>query len=573
MQHLNTVPESDLDKLPPATEREWLAASLGSGSSMLLRIENLDIPAGQSYGYVQIPLPATSMLCAANTIVASFFEGEGRFDTSYVESLPARDNIKCNYSWATAVTSYGDLILNNSRKSPSETAAASTSGIKNNVPPTGTRPLGDLPLEKMDDAKINELKDYMHIIDGIVVQPGNWQNNSNPEPAKLFTPNLAQRPVIRLKYNKNITKTTILLTGFTNRAIIAGESGFPIQDGDTSSATSNPQNGDFLGPEAFPWANKIIFSVPSSFMHYFFESNYARQIEIGDDPDNPEFGEEIIIDDSSIIDVRSSEAARYYAANDATAVLQLNITRLNTLGEGASALTLYSRRGVDGPSALYESRATGTGITKMYPVDVVVPGTIKMYTFGYEELSGMTDEAKKAKIKEASKYDVPDTTKTRLNKLENVEWGNLGFARRWADFVIFQRNTDDEYLPIANTENDGTVVTNTVGKKSTKSLAMEDEDGTAYNVSTYPTEVVSPRGDNIWWVSLIEALHKNKGIDILGTILKGVKSDMPKNYITFPNAKSAGEPLRFYISATEPTSDPNDKIPVGSIGIGWTEQK
>lgn len=546
MQHANTVP--NIKDMPPATEREWLAASLGSGASMLLRIKNLTVPAGQSYGYVQIPLPENSMLCAANTIVASFFEGEGKFDSTQ------------DASWASAVTDYGQLISNTASRSP----YADTT----NLPNDQTR-VPYQSMSAMSQAKLNELKDYMHIIDGITLQPGTWGVNTDTNnPKKLMSPDLSKRGVIRLKFSKDIAQTTLLLTGFTNRAIVAGETGFPIQQSGTSiSATDNPQNGDFLGPEAFPWANKIIFSVPSSFMHYFFETGYARRIQNNQDNENPTYGSEIIVDDTAIIDLKSSNAASYYRSNDVTAVLNLNVTKLNTLGEGVAALTLYSRRGTNGPSALYESLVDETGQTKMYPVDVVVPGTVKMYTFGYEELSGLTDAQKQAKIKEASKYEVPNSTKTRLNNLENIEWGNLGFARRWADFVIFQRNTDGEYLPVANTENDGTLVTNTVGKKSTKSLAMEDSDGKAYNVSTYPEAVVSPKDDNIWWVSLIAALHNNQGIDILGTNMKEVKKHLPDSCIQFPNG------LRLYISSTPPKPEDqvDGEIPVGSIGIGWTE--
>jgi hypothetical protein len=58
----------------PSDEKSWLAASLAMDSSMLLRVGSDDI-SGPHYRDIQFP--STSKLSAANTIIASFFIGEG----------------------------------------------------------------------------------------------------------------------------------------------------------------------------------------------------------------------------------------------------------------------------------------------------------------------------------------------------------------------------------------------------------------------------------------------------------------------------------------------------------------
>ena len=69
---------------------------------------------------------------------------------------------------------------------------------------------------------------------------------------------------------------------------------------------------------------------------------------------------------------------------------------------------------------------------------------------------------------------------------------------------------------------------------------------------------------------MLEALANNKSVDILGTKMKALKAGLEKEtsagnqgYLQLPNG------LRLYISATKPTAT---DIPVGSIGIGWTEE-
>lgn len=229
-QHLSEDPNT-----PPATEREWLASSLAMGSSLLLKVPNVS-QADDAHTFLDIYLPTNSKLAAANTIVATFFDGDAVFSGN----------------WATKVTDYGQLISNTSSSSPS-----------GDVGPTGTVPRQTL--SDLSDTKKQQLSDYIKIYDGVVIQPGNWVDNTSKPPQKDFKANLANPyPRVRLHVLGPITSNPlILLTGFTIRSVLAGTVGQ-----DTSVNTTSPQDGDFLGPAVFPWAAKIVFSVPSSYMTY-----------------------------------------------------------------------------------------------------------------------------------------------------------------------------------------------------------------------------------------------------------------------------------------------------------------
>ena len=77
----------------------------------------------------------------------------------------------------------------------------------------------------------------------------------------------------------------VLFTGFTIRSVLSGTS---ILGSATNTEVREdesgylghvaPEDGDFLGPSLYPWANKIIFSVPSSFIAYFESGKYERNI-------------------------------------------------------------------------------------------------------------------------------------------------------------------------------------------------------------------------------------------------------------------------------------------------------
>lgn len=220
--------------IEPATEREWLSSTLAFGSSMLLKIT----PSEELVRDFQFP--TNTRLCAANTIIASHFIGNGNFGSGI---------------WANRVTNYGDLVLNNSSQSPSGT-----------IGPSGTVPYNT---ELSDESGLKlSLMQYLKIIDGVIIQPGTWSNSPNVPPQKDMSPDMSSYPRLRLSFQSPITSDVyVLLTGFTNRVIVQGMTGI-----DSSTNTQHPEDGDFLGPSTFPWSNKVIFTTPLSLTYYLKDS-------------------------------------------------------------------------------------------------------------------------------------------------------------------------------------------------------------------------------------------------------------------------------------------------------------
>jgi hypothetical protein len=254
-QHLSELGSS----IEPASEREWLASMLDGGSAVLLKI-----PAGISnavahntgWFYLDMNLPNTNAymtrLCAANTITAHLFAGHGNYT---INSFPRI---------ATSIASYGDLIPNTQSEHP--TGAYSSI---NSVPITAQ--------STALDAMKHKAELYAKIIDGVVIQPGTWVENPNASggsPSYFLQPDLKKSPGIRLKiavdskadFDEDVE---ILLIGWTNRSVVAGEVGTSLVDpSPTASGTPNPLDQDFLGPATFPWASKIVFVTPSYSMYW-----------------------------------------------------------------------------------------------------------------------------------------------------------------------------------------------------------------------------------------------------------------------------------------------------------------
>ena len=232
----------------PATEREWLAAQLARGMSMILRVPR-DTDQNVGYHRLVFQLPDKSKLVAANTIVGALFLGKCEFD----------DN-----NWATKVIDYGQGISNTEASHP-ESADKSYEipyqrqhelGNDRNT----TRPY-ELTAPVSTEAEKKQILQYLKIQDGLLLQAGSWfgEDNYPKDPYKDFRPDYHQVPSVVLTLSGPVTEEFyVLLTGFTNRTIIAGLSGT-----DTGSTQKiKPENGDFLGPEQFPWANKITFTTP-----------------------------------------------------------------------------------------------------------------------------------------------------------------------------------------------------------------------------------------------------------------------------------------------------------------------
>ena len=223
------------------TEREWLASMIGSGASMILRIRS-----GTSEGVHDFSLPSTSKLTAAGVIIASPFVGSCELDGNG----PA--------AWATRVTSYNPALIRND---------ATSAPSANHVP-------YDSAAQPQQYSE--SVAEFTKITDGIVyLKQADWisTGRTSPDtPNKDIDPNLGESTaVVRLYISATLNADVyVLLTGFHNKAVLQTLSGWAHEEGGVAIggsdnvANNNWANGGMLGPEIFPWACKIIFSVPSA---------------------------------------------------------------------------------------------------------------------------------------------------------------------------------------------------------------------------------------------------------------------------------------------------------------------
>lgn len=361
----------------PASEKEWLASMMSMGSSMLLRI-GAD-PIDEQYDgihYRDIQFPENTRLCAANTIMASLFIGDGLITEN------ASD--KFTTSWTTRVIDYGPLIYNNSKSAPNGNL-----GVEGFIPPDDETVI-------LDDVNILQIKEYMKIVDGIIIQPGTWIDNPNKPPQKDFTPTLSEHPRLRIAFSERVVEPFfLLLIGFTNRSIVGGVTGF-----DTAINTQSSQDGDFLGPWAFPWANKVIFSIPPLFMNYYMKNNYTRKL--------PSSSTELSVSVDPIVDMETTNPSTYYnnfrLMYDNLGIshiyedpaINIKVSKLNTINKDAGVLAIYRYPYGDLndtnslPGALYGAKLSNTGNAALYPIDTVAPGTLKIFHCDLSNYSSTT---------------------------------------------------------------------------------------------------------------------------------------------------------------------------------------
>lgn len=398
----------------PATEKEWLASMMAMGSSMLLRIGTT------SETYIDVPFPADSRLCAANNILASVFTGEG-----YVGNAATSEHV-----WCTKVTDYGPLIANSSSRSPSTVGVQTAENIRTkdeNI--------------SLSDIEKSSIREYMKIVDGIIIQPGTWVTNSNKPPQKDFTPELAQVPTLRIAFSEPVTEPFfILLTGFTNRSVVTGVTGFfdpqrpPIDVGyDSAVNTQSPQDGDFLGPWAFPWAAKIIFSVPSAYISYFMNNKYTREL--------PEGSEAVTVKSDAIIDMKQSAPGDGYPSSWQDTSISAYVTDINLSGEDAAVLATYmhTHNNTSIPPALYGAVVGGDGAVKFYPVDTVAPGAAKIYDGDITSVAANSPIAHVRALESQAPHTVGLLRGTEMNDDESS-----------GDYVLYQRDKDaDTVIPVS----------------------------------------------------------------------------------------------------------------------------
>lgn len=482
--HMATNPSME-----PATEIEWLSSSIAMGSSMLLHmtIEGTQNFEEDTYNYIDYPLPSDTQLCAANTIIASYFDGTG-----YV---PEGQN------FATRVTSYGTLIANNDTTSPNGTVMDYSSVA------TST------PLFEETD-KRDKLLSYAKIVDGIVLQPGTWSTSANTPPTKDLQPSFTNSvPTLRLcVYGKLLTDIYILFTGFTIQAVISGVSGTS-----GSNLTNNfANNGGFLGPAVFPWATKIIFIASTALLHYITTNKYVRQI--------PQNAEQISVTDSAVIDMRYADPGTYYATNNTTARIPYNVVDYTQLGNGAAVLTVYQLDD-ELPSALYGTYVTEDGTNYLNPLDTVAPGTVKIFTDA--------DKAALYEQKTVENYSLVRNSDFTLNQIkidgDSVEQVPV------AD--IDPINVQDATGATLSTE-----AQITIGNKKQTIIALSDQAGTQKTISNPPITTLDT--EDVYWAALLQALKQDKKINVLGEVLKQLK-----DALTSASPGSSGKDYNIHIDA------------------------
>lgn len=343
----------------PASESEWLSSTLGFGSSMLLYVEaEADSVSGAHY--VEYELPVTSRLCGSNTIFGSLFIGAGDGNT-----------------WSEKVTDYGQLISNNGTASPTSSSI-----------PTQT-------ITDVSQDLTNAIRDFSKIIDGIVIQQGTWTATSST-PAEDLAPDFTSKPVVRLQLKDRITTGFyLLLSGFTDSGVIYG-----VSDTTGSTSTSAPQNGDFLGPSVFPWAAKIVFSLPTAAVAMFGVASYTRQF--------PDDLSALTSEYSPIIDMDSANVSLYYNTYNTDSKINVAVTDISTIQTGVAVLATRNIGGtVDGvsgvaiPPDLLGGSTTATGTIPYGPIASYSPYSIHMFNGDIEDVTAAS-AVLKAKLLESS---------------------------------------------------------------------------------------------------------------------------------------------------------------------------
>ena len=517
---------SDDPDLQPATEREWLASSIACGSSMVVKIPKTSNDAG----YLDISLPENSKLCAANVIFANLFLGDCEYDV--------------NSYFAKRVINYGFCISNTLNFHPD------TNGTQ--IPTTDD----DISLESV----LYYSEAYNKIIDGVVIQPGKWKETGDEAGQYMdLSPDMSKSPFIRIFYSGKIESTIqIMLTGFTIRSVISGVCGL-----DGSYNATSPQDGTFLGPAQFPWAAKIIFSQSTATSISLNMSNYIRKIK----------GEKAVskLRGKSLVDMETCDPSIFYSSKQPDAKIDFDSCSLDSPDGKGNILTIHSKSEKYSP-AIYATRYDPDKEKSLSPFNVVGKGAVQMFD--------------------------NSTSDADMKGYEKTYPGTFALRRK-DDGSVETLNENNDVIPVARIDHKELSYTNlvtddkkakgvvtSVGNKKSLSVSLSDDetdsqltigdDGTS-NVSIGSTSFnkgamnkLSPSSSNITPAYILEAIANNKSIDILGDRMKALKAGLAKEtsagnvgYIQLPNG------LRLYISATKPTAT---DVPIGSIGIGWTEE-
>lgn len=506
------------------TEREWLTSTVGSGSSMLLKI-----PAGTTSGYHDYSLPTNSALCGASHIFASVFVGNGIFDEN---------------GWATKVTDYGELIPNNDALYPV------TPGEPQNVPSDIPQDLPDDKFELSEQFK-SICTEYTKIVDGICYQPGTWADYNRDGVKKEFTPDPSKTCIIRLRFSAKTTADTfVLFSGFLFREVVAGTTGF-----DACMDTASPQNGDFLGPMSYPWAVKITFTMSTDVEAVVSSQIYTRKLPITDQAK--------LVDSKPVIDYNEADPNKFYETEFTDSLIPVNVTDLNVnSSSGVSVIAAYQDASRNYPPILYGAKVVEEGVQNLAPLDVAAPGVSKI-------------------------FEDQTLAQNYSNTIKNVFGMHLNENDHILLYKADGTKIDISSVVEVEQEGDTVRAVITSGDDVIKTISLTDSvNGELYNTDGDGDSPIDSE-QLLNWTRLLQALSTNRSLEIVGPKLKKYRDNIEmitdpegndintgsiNDYIEFStslNAQGISSGKRLYISSTEPTGSQTDPIPEGSLGIGW----
>ena len=585
---LRTALENGVDPQDVPNEQQWLTSMIGMGSSMILKI-----PANTAKGVHDFELPTNSNLAGAGVIIANPFLGDCEWDSS---------------TWATKVVSYSPLIQNTSTTYPSSSTVPYDNTYSN-------------------DTYKNCVSEFVKITDGIVyVKNANWVNTETGTPYKDINPNFNESTSVVRLYICSDTRyeIRILLTGFLNKRILQGISGYAKEtyEGGSADVTNNDWiNGGMLGPEIFPWASKIVFTVPSS--AYNLANSLSRTIPSDTTYTAKKVGGiefknvSATVKTNSLIDIDSINLPDYYTVHATDFVgsptLQENITDL-ALGISDSYSTVVAwypgmtankiKAATDNsqifPPALYGAQVTTQGTKTLVPLDTAAPGTVKGFSNSTQA------------------YNYTQIMPDNYAVYNNVTEGTFAFVNRNDSNPANWTGTAKITYLTGNYPR----VEISAGNKKTKTIALTDSSNQDYDVSGSSSNITLGPSNNLNWDSLLKALKNNQSLDILGQRLHYFGEELNSNnkigttannpvaevksttvttdsvtfksgttasinvtsayqsadttkYVTLPSDSSIqigknfikfGNGLKLFIQTSEPSTA---GVEVGSIGIGW----
>ena len=484
-------------------EHEWLASMIGMGASMILRV-----PANTSAGIHDYDLPVGSNLTSAGIIIASPFLGACEWNSS---------------TWATKVTSYSPLIKNESGSGNYPTS--------NNVPYDNTYSTATYQ---------NIASEFIKITDGIVfTNNANWIQTQDGNPYEDIDPNFNESSTtVRLYIDSDIKyDTQIILTGFSNKRVLQGLSGYATEDsgysigGSTDTDHNNWKNGGMLGPEIIPWSSKIIFTMPNT--TYSILNSLTRKIPsdttytaktVGGIEFKQNNGDSTV-KTNSLIDFNSINLGDYFTqhsseytvqptlSENVTAVALGNNDSYNTVvawypGMTAAKIKAATNNSQIFPPAVYATQVTATGSQTLVPLDTAAPGTVKCF----------------------------ETTTQAYNYKQLMPYNYAIYHNPTTNMFSFVTNSSDpnnwigtaklEYLTAPKAKI-------TVGSNNAQFIAMTNSSGTAYattGASGTTTATAANRG-KITWDNLLGILTSNKTFDTMGDRLRKFATELDSNNI------------------------------------------